>query len=59
MSKIENMTYEEVKRKIEEFRALEEFKILTRPNFLQIAGKSWSETAFTSLLKSNQDLNFY
>lgn len=43
------MTYIEVEKKIEEFKASEEFKLLTKPNFLQIAGKSRSETAFTSL----------
>ena len=43
------MTYTEVEKKIEEFKASEEFKLLTKPNFLQIAGKSRSETAFTSL----------
>lgn len=49
MENKDNLTFEEVKKKIEEFEASKEFKLLTAPNFLQIAGKSRSETAFTSL----------
>ena len=44
MGNIENMTYEEVKRQIEEF------KLLTKPNFWEIAGKPRSETAFSSYI---------